>query len=222
MSGIIPIFIPHAGCLHECVFCNQRRISDRVCTPVPGQVRKQIEEGLAAGLNEKPQIAFYGGSFTALEEGLRRAFLEEAYAFVAAGQAECIRISTRPDAVGEAVLSELEHYGVKIIELGAQSMDEEVLRTARRGHTATDVEKSARLVLARGVRLVLQMMTGLPGDSREKALCTAERIAALCPEGVRIYPVVVVRDTPLYDLYRAGLYSPPDLREAPALCGEIL
>ena len=138
------------------------------------------------------------------------------------GNIHSIRLSTRPDAIDDAILTRLEQYGVETIELGAQSMDENVLRLAGRGHTAADVELAARLIKERGFRLILQMMTGLPGATKESDLSTAKQLAALKPDGVRIYPTVIVRDTALYDLWQAGKYQEHTVEAAVETCARLL
>ena len=135
---------------------------------------------------------------------------------------DSIRLSTRPDAIDDEILNRLEQYGVETIELGAQSMDEEVLRRSGRGHTARDVERSARLIKERGFRLILQMMTGLPGATAESDLTTAKRLAALKPDGVRVYPTVIVRDTALYQLWQAEKYQEHTVEDAVETCARLL
>ena len=133
-----------------------------------------------------------------------------------------IRLSTRPDAIDETVLERLHRYGVETVELGAQSMDAQVLRRSARGHTAEDVERASKLIKASGFRLILQMMTGLPGDTAEKDIETARKIIALEPDGVRIYPTVIVRDTALYDMWRAGKYREHTVEDAVSVCAQLV
>lgn len=218
---IIPLFVPHLGCPHQCVFCNQREISGAV-KPADGKtVSQALESAAALGLKpEEAELAFYGGSFTAIEPALRRELLEAAQGFVRAGGR--IRLSTRPDAISPAILQELKAAGVFTIELGCQSMDEQVLRLSGRGHDAACVRTSAALIRQAGFELILQMMTGLPGDSREKALQTARQLAELQPHGVRIYPTVLIRDTPLHDLWQQGLYREHTVAEAVDWCTELM
>ena len=193
---ILPLFIPHLGCPHDCVFCNQRRISG-ILTPVTPEDVSAAIEGLDAPVDE---LAFYGGSYTALPPAEQRTLLDAAQPFVAAGTVGAIRVSTRPDAIDAEGLALLREAHVETIELGAQSMDDGVLAKCGRGHSAADTVRAAELVKAAGFRLILQMMTGLPGSSDERDLATAEALAGLRPDGVRIYPTVILRDTPLYDL----------------------
>ena len=133
-----------------------------------------------------------------------------------------IRLSTRPDAIDEAVLARLKSFGVSTVELGAQSMDDGVLRLSGRGHTAEDVRRASRLVKEAGFELILQMMTGLPGDTEEKSLHTTRELIALRPDGVRIYPTVIVRDTALYELWQHGQYREHTVEDAVALCAKLL
>ena len=220
---IIPVFVPHLGCPHDCVFCNQRRISGRQEPATPDSVHTAIAQAAALPSNgAKRQLAFYGGSFTAIPTAQQEALLAAAEEEIRAGRIDSIRLSTRPDAIDEAVLKRLRAYGVETVELGAQSMDDEVLRLSGRGHTAEDVERAARLVKEAGFRLILQMMTGLPGDTDEKSLRTAEKLIALRPDGVRIYPTVIVRDTALYELWQAGKYREHRVEDAVRVCARLL
>lgn len=222
-ESIIPVFVPHLGCPNNCVFCNQRRISGRQHAAGPETVKKAIEEAAAVlPKGERRQLAFYGGSFTAVPAALQEALLEAAHGYLLSGEISSVRLSTRPDAIDGAVLERLRRYGVETIELGAQSLDNGVLLLSGRGHTAEDAERASALVKEGGFRLILQMMTGLPGDSPEKDIETAERIIALKPDGVRIYPTVIVRDTPLYDMWRAGAYKEHSVEDAVSVCAEIV
>lgn len=222
-ENIIPVFVPHLGCPNDCVFCNQRRISGSQLPATAEDVRKAIQEAAALpNTGAKRQLAFYGGSFTAIPEEQQLPLLRAAKAALDEGLIDSVRLSTRPDAIDEAILNTLRAHGVETIELGAQSLDDEVLRLSGRGHTAEDVEKASKLIKNRGFRLILQMMTGLPGDSEEKSIRTAEKIIALEPDGVRIYPTVVVRDTALFDLWQAGRYTPHSVEDAVSVCARLL
>lgn len=220
----VAIFVPHAGCPHACSFCDQRRISGGPEVPGPEEVRRTLA-GAAAQLDGNTahtQIAFFGGSFTAIPKEGRRALLEAAQPFLRQGGFSGIRVSTRPDCIDEAVLAELKGYGVEAVELGAQSMDGRVLRLNRRGHTAGDVAAASRLIRGMGFSLGLQMMTGLYGDTCEGARETARAVAALEPDEVRVYPTVVLRGTHLEELLQAGAYHPQRLEEAVELCAGLL
>ena len=220
---IIPVFVPHLGCPHDCVFCNQRRIAGQTEPATAETVHTAIAQAAALPCTgAKRQLAFYGGSFTAIPPAQQEALLCAAREGIAAGVINSIRLSTRPDAVEETTLRRLTAYGVETVELGAQSMDDEVLHRSGRGHTAADVKRAARLVKAAGLKLVLQMMTGLPGDTEEKSLRTAQELIALRPDGARIYPTVIVRDTALYELWRAGRYREHTVEDAVRVCARLL
>ena len=212
---IIPVFIPHEGCPHDCVFCNQRRIAAPV-SPKPEDVREQVCTALQTA-GEGAQVAFYGGSFTAIDPEK-----QEAYLASVSGLPVTIRVSTRPDAIDEETLARLERYGVKTIELGAQSMSDAVLARSGRGHSAEDTRRACRMIRAHGgFELILQLMCGLPGDE-DTRLYSAREAAKLRPDGVRIYPVVVVRDTSLYDLWQAGRYAPLTVDEGARAAAQML
>lgn len=221
MSSIIPVFIPHVGCPHDCVFCNQKKIAGTLSAPNGDEVRAAIEKVLEySGVT--PQIAFYGGSFTAIPVPQMKEYLAAAKGFIDEGKAGEIRLSTRPDCIDEERLAILAEYGVGTIELGAQSMCDSVLQSSGRGHTAQDTVRAARLIKELGFKLILQMMTHLPGSDDEKDIATANAIAELSPDGVRIYPTVVIRDTALEALWREGKYTPVTPEAAAALGGCLL
>ena len=171
---------------------------------------------------EQIQLAFYGGSFTAIPETLQNALLEVTVPYIEDGTFSSIRVSTRPDAIDAKCLEKLKHYHVETIELGAQSMDDEVLFLSGRGHSAADVRNAASLIRAFGFELIIQMMTGLPGDTISRTRETAREIASLHPDGVRIYPTVILRDTPLYEKWKAGVYHEHSVEEAIEFCSAIV
>lgn len=217
---IIPVFIPHLGCPNGCVFCDQRKITG-VGTPVtPQVVEQQIREGLQRS-GEAPELAFYGGSFTAIPVSQQEALLGAAQPFLQNGRLSHLRLSTRPDAIDRETVARLRQFGVGTVELGCQSMDETVLALSRRGHSPEDTKRAVKLLQAGGIRVILQMMTGLPGDTGEESRKTAGEIAALCPDGVRIYPTVVLRGTQLHRMMLAGAYQPQTVEAAVELCAEL-
>ena len=221
-NSIIPVFVPHLGCPNDCVFCNQRRISGHMSPADAETVKNAIENAAAlTPSGTKRQLAFYGGSFTAIPDGQQLELFEAARPYLEDGTISSIRLSTRPDAIDGTVLARLKKYGVTTVELGAQSMCDEVLKLSGRGHTVSDVENSSRLIKAAGFELILQMMTGLPGDTDERSIETARRIIALRPDGVRIYPTVIVRDTALYDLWKAGRYAEHTVEDAVRVCAKL-
>lgn len=220
---ILPVFVPHLGCPHACVFCNQRRISGALRPAAAEDVKNSIAQSAAfLPKGGKRQLAFYGGSFTAIPADEQEALLGAAKEALDRGDIDAIRLSTRPDAIDGTVLERLRRFGVETVELGVQSMDDEVLRLSGRGHTASDVERAAARVRAEGFKLILQMMTGLPGDTDEKDLETARRLIALRPDGVRVYPTVIIRDTALYELWRAGEYREHTVEDAVRVCARLL
>ncbi len=220
-ARIIPVFVPHLGCPNGCVFCDQRRISGSPLPASAADVTAALDRARALG-QTGAELAFYGGSFTAVDPALQRALLQAAQPYLADGTIRSVRLSTRPDAVDEGVLAMLKGYGVATVELGAQSMDDGVLAASGRGHTAKDTVRASELVRVAGLKLVLQMMTGLPGSDREKDVDTARRIIALGPDGARVYPTVIVRGTALEDMWRAGTYREHTVADAVAVCADIL
>ena len=221
--AIIPIFVPHLGCPHMCVFCNQRRISGAQ-VPADGEtVTKLITEGirrLPAGT--QVSVAFYGGSFTAIPADQQVELLEAVQPFLKSGNVSSLRLSTRPDAIDVATVERLMLYGVKTVELGVQSMCPEVLEASKRGHTAEDVRAAVPILKEAGFELILQMMTGLPGDTPERSLYTAREFIKLRPDGVRIYPTVIVKDTELYDMWLDGSYIEHTVEDAVELCSQLM
>lgn len=221
-NNIIPVFVPHLGCPNNCVFCNQRRISGQTRPATPETVKTAIENAAALTDNKsKRQLAFYGGSFTAIPAKMQTALLNAAAPYLKDGTISSIRLSTRPDAIDAETLERLKKYGVTTVELGAQSMCDEVLTATNRGHTADDVKKASKLIKQYGFKLILQMMTGLPGDTEDTCVETAREIIALKPDGVRIYPTVIVRDTELYDMWKAGQYKEHTVEDAVNVCAAL-
>ncbi len=218
------IFVPHNGCPHACSFCDQREITGQAYQPSAEDVEKAVETARESlGENTKyAEIAFFGGSFTAIERSYMTELLDAAAPYVKSGEFGGIRLSTRPDAIDSEVLDILKERGVTSIELGAQSMSDEVLLANHRGHTADDVIRASELIKSYGFSLGLQMMTGLymsnDGTDRE----TAGKLAALSPDTMRIYPTVVLKGTELDELYKKGEYVPQTLEQAVVLCAELL
>ena len=212
---IIPIFLPNAGCRERCLFCNQKAAPEGVLSP--SSVRKLIETSLAVIPYERKdrekQVAFYGGSFTAIHQEDQIRYLKEVQPFLSSGLIDSIRISTRPDAVGEEILSMLEEYGVKTVEVGVQSMIDEVLLLASRGHRAEDILSAAIRLKRRGFEVGVQLMIGLPGDSLERFLQTLDQVIDLKSDFIRIHPTLVLKGAPLEMLWRDGRYFPLSLDE---------
>lgn len=219
----ISIFIPHKGCPNCCSFCNQRTISSTEEPPDANVVAKILEEACPKLINpHETEIAFFGGSFTAVERGYMISLLEAAQPFIKEYGLIGIRVSTRPDKIDCEVLDILKKYNVTAIELGAQSMRDDILAMNDRGHTADDVRNASKLIKEYGFELGLQMMTGLYGASPEDDICTAEELIKLSPATVRIYPTVILGGTKLADLYQSGVYKPVPFDEEAELCAGLM
>lgn len=204
----ISIFVPHIGCPHRCSFCDQRTISGTQKAPSGDDVREICTKALGEIKSpENTEIAFFGGSFTAIPRRYMTELLEAASEFIGSGKFKGIRISTRPDCITPEILDILGNYGVTAIELGAQSMSDTVLAANERGHTAEDVYKASDLIKSYGFELGLQMMVGLYKSSGDDEWETMEKIIEIRPDTVRIYPVVILKNTRLGELYQSGEYE---------------
>ncbi len=219
----IALFVPHIGCPHRCSFCDQRAITGRTAIPRAADVKKACEQALRE-LDEpkNSEIAFFGGSFTAIDRGYMTELLSAAAPFVGGGGFKGIRISTRPDCIDNDVLDLLKGYGVTAIELGAQSMSDKVLAANERGHTAADVENACVLIRDYGFELGLQMMIGLYKSDIADERYTVQKIVQLHPDTARIYPTVILKGTRLAELFESGEYLPFDMVTAIELTCEAL
>jgi len=220
---VIPIFVPHKGCPFDCIYCNQRTISGQISEMTVAEMKRIIEDNLTTVSNpDYVEIGFFGGSFTGIDRKQQIEFLETANRYIEEGAVRELRLSTRPDYINEEILDYLKKYNVKTIELGVQSLDEDVLRKSCRGHSVEDVIRSSSLIKKYGIRLGLQTMIGLPGDNAQKDMETAEKVISLKPDLVRIYPTLVIKGTYLEKMYREGTYSPLSMEEAVAICSHLL
>ena len=209
--GMIPFFIPHVGCPYVCTFCNQSRITGQsgISHLTPEYIQQTIKDYVGTKRNEKFwEVAFYGGSFTAITKDLQHKLLMPAYEMLQQGLIDGIRCSTRPDAVGDEAITLLQSYGVKTVELGVQSMNDGILVDAKRGHTAQEVVEAVTRLKHRDMTVGVQLLPGLKGETWQTIIETAIAVAALRPDFVRIYPVLVIENTELADQYRAGEYEP--------------
>ena len=217
---IVPVFVPHSGCPHRCVFCNQSLLTGlSEASLEPMAIRRQISTFLS-GCRPAPrasQIAFYGGNFLGLPPGKITMLLSEAARFVAEKRIGSIRFSTRPDTIDADSLALLSGYPVQTVEIGVQSMDDRVLALAERGHTADDTRHAAVLVKEKGFQLGLQIMVGLPGDDEAASMETAHSVGALSPDFVRIYPAVVVTGSRMALWYKNGEFTPWSLERTVSL-----
>lgn len=216
-----PLFIPHEGCPHACVFCDQRAIASK-SSAVGRDVTAKIERTLATVGDGVPvEIAFFGGSFTALEPSVMEGLLKQAYPFVRDGRVDGIRLSTRPDAIDGDVLALLKAYGVTAIELGVQSLDDAVLAASGRGHTAYDSLRACALIKDAGFVLGGQMMIGLPQSTPESEIMTAKGLCGAQIDEARIYPTAVLAGTALADMTARGDYRPLSFDEALARSTDV-
>ena len=213
---IIPIFLPHAGCPHRCVFCDQSLITGIRSRPPRNDIRQQIEAFLKfkTARRSEVQIAFFGGNFLGLPANEIEAMLAEAADYIKSGRVNSIRFSTRPDTIDPQRLDLIKYFPVTTVELGVQSMDERVLAVTKRGHHTPDTEKAIQYLQDLNYEVGAQLMVGLPGDSPERSMASAQRVAYLKPDFVRIYPTVVLAGSPLANMYNKGDYVPLSLDEA--------
>lgn len=219
---IVPVFIPHQGCPHRCVFCDQEKITSQPAGAIHGtRVRELLEQARQCrGFYSRKhrEIAFYGGTFANLPEKTIREVLGVVAPFLQEGTFQSVRVSTRPDSLDERKAVLLKELGVGTVELGTQSMDDDVLTKSRRGHTAQDTERAVILLKRHGFRVGVQLMPGLPGDSAEKFSATVRQVIRLKPDMVRLYPVVVLRGTELARWVERGIYQALALEEAVQIC----
>lgn len=220
-KGNISIFVPHIGCPQKCSFCNQNTITGSSAAPTPNDVKSAVEKALLKSDYEY-EIAFFGGSFTAIKRDYMISLLEAAKPYIDSGRIKGIRCSTRPDAIDDEILMLLKSYGVTAIELGAQSMNDDVLSVNLRGHTADDVRKASKLIKEYDFELGLQMMTDLYLSSPEIDIETAKEIIKLNPDTVRIYPTVTLKNTYLEKLMKEGKYTPSSIESTISLCAELV
>ena len=221
---IIPIFVPHKGCPHNCIFCNQKMITGQE-KGLTGRDIDDIIKGYLNTINKKDaniEIAFFGGSFTAIPKKEQNLYLSIANKYLKRKMVNAIRLSTRPDYIDNDILNNLKDFGVTIVELGAQSLDEEVLSFSQRGHSTKDLINAAKLLKEKGFILGMQLMVGLPKDSEYKSMETVKKAIDLKPDIARIYPSLVIRNTYMEQLYNQGEYEPLQLVEAVDISKKML
>ena len=220
----IPIFIPHKGCPNSCIFCNQKKISGQIKNVDLSDVDNIIKTYLSyyKDLSKKIEIAFFGGSFTGIDINLQIDYLKVAKKYIDNGEVNSIRLSTRPDYISEEILVMLKEYGVDTIELGVQSMDDKILSIAKRGHTSQDVIRASKLIKKYNIRLGHQIMIGLPNSTMKTEIYTIRECLKLKPTQLRIYPVYVIEDSELYDMYNSREYTPLSIAEAVKRCVAVV
>lgn len=220
---IIPIFVPHKGCPHNCIFCNQKKITGNEKEIFYDDVVATIDEYLQTiDKNESDvEVSFFGGSFTGIPIQKQNELLSAARNALDQGRIDTIRLSTRPDYIDKRILDNLTVYGVGIIELGVQSLDDQVLLISERGHSSDDVYNAVKLIREYDFKLGLQMMVGLPGDNKQKDIATAQKIIDMRPDFVRIYPALTIKETYMEELYNEGKYVPVSIEEAVDICKQL-
>ena len=212
--AILPIFIPHAGCPHQCVFCNQKTISGQKNAAESG-AREQIARWLQwLRPSLENEAAFYGGSFTALDSDLQERLLLLTDELIERGIIGSVRLSTRPDYIDDKKLELLRKHNVRLVELGVQSLDDRVLEAAGRGHTAADVVQAMKRLRAYDFKTGLQLMVGMPLQSFSSLQDTVAQVIKLQPDIARIYPLLVIKGTPLAESWAKGEFQPLSLEEA--------
>ena len=221
---IIPIFVPHLGCPNDCIFCNQRSISGQQKMITKEDIQQTIEFYLKniKDKEAKIEVAFFGGSFTGIDEQKQEEFLQVAYEYVKQGKIESIRISTRPDYINKKILKRLKKYKVETIELGVQSTNDYILKRCNRGHSFEDVKKASKLIRWYRFKLGHQMMVGLPESTRLDEVNTAKELIKLKPKMVRIYPVLVIKNTKLEKEFLEEKYTPLTVVQAVETCKELV
>lgn len=221
---IIPIFVPHLGCPNSCTFCNQKTISGQAKQVTAKEVKETIEYYLSnfKDDNKYVEVAFFGGSFTGIEEEVQEELLQAAFEFIKQKKVNSIRISTRPDYIDKKILKRLKKYKVKTIELGVQSTNDYILARCQRGHTFEDVKKASKLIRRKHFILGHQMMVGLPESTKLDEINTTKSLIKLKPKIVRIYPVLVIKGTKLEEEYRNNEYIPLTVNQAVERCKEIV
>ena len=221
---IIPIFVPHLGCPNDCIFCNQRSISGQQKMITKEDIEKTIEFYLKniKDKEAKIEVAFFGGSFTGIDVEKQEEFLQVAYEYIKQGKIQSIRISTRPDYIDKTILKRLKKYKVETIELGVQSTNDYILKRCNRGHSFDDVKKASKMIRWHGFKLGHQMMVGLPESTRIDEINTAKELIKLKPKMVRIYPVLVIKNTRLEKEFMDEKYIPLTVVQAVETCKELV
>ncbi len=215
---IYPVFLPHAGCPFQCVYCNQRLVVSH--NPWESGIVEFVESGLRAYSNQicrsgrSGEIAFFGGTFSALPLALIESILASAAIPIRQGIFTGIRFSTRPDCLGGEVVDLLSRYPIRTVELGVQSLSDSVLQRSRRGYCVRSVYDTVKRVRDEGWKLGIQLMAGLPGDTQCLFFESMRKAIEMEPDFLRIYPTLVLEGTALADSFRHGVYTPLSLDEA--------
>lgn len=211
----IPIFISHFGCPNSCVFCNQKKINGRETDVTIEDLRNTIETYLKTlPKNSKKEVAFFGGTFTGISMELQKRYLETTYEYIKRGDIDGIRLSTRPDCISKEIVDQLKKYGVTAVELGVQSLDEEVLLATERYYPVEVVKKACDLIKEADIALGIQVMIGLPKSTDRSDYETAIKALEMKPDMMRIYPTLVIKGTKMMKMFETGEYKALSLDEA--------
>jgi histone acetyltransferase (RNA polymerase elongator complex component) len=213
---ILPLFVPDEGCPFRCIYCNQKEITGSVGFSYKGEITGYIEKYLSyfKDKSKSVMLCFFGGSFTGIEKSKQTLYLETAYEYVKNGQISEIGLSTRPDYIDDQIITSLQQYKVTTIEIGAQSLNDDILANACRGHGYKDIKNAVGTIHKHGLRCGIQLLPGLPGETDETITETTNKTVMLSPEFTRIYPVLVLKNTKLEEMYRSGTYTPLTLEKA--------
>ncbi len=205
-ASVIPIFSFHKGCKSRCSFCNQESMVDSSSID-PGSIKRHIDHYISTLRHkEAVETAFFGGTFTQLTRSDMFRYLEPVQQYIKNGAISGIRISTRPDAVSDDILSFLKEYNVRTICLGIESIDPEVLEKSNRGYSLDTVEEAVAKINEKGIKVVLQIMLGLPCDTAEKSRRTILWASEKPIAGVRVCPTLILKNTQLESLYKKNEY----------------
>lgn len=219
---IIPVFIPFGGCPQRCVFCDQKGIAGSDRLPGVEEVKEKVEAYLATWKGTgRREVAFYGGSFTGLPMEAQLRYLESVSPYISSGRIDGVRVSTRPDYITGEKVRLLKLHGVEVVELGVQSMSDDVLALSGRGHTSEDTRTAFGLLKGEGLTVGVQVMPGLPGDTADTAAFSARELVSLEADFSRIYPTLVLKGTVLHRMYLEGAYTPWSLDEMVSAVSKI-
>ncbi len=219
----VPFFISHQGCSHTCIFCDQRAISGSAGDiPTSEDILSKIGAWKRTAGARPLEVAYFGGSFTALPVTVQDQLLLPLQGLLSSGEITSVRISTRPDCIDDAIVKRLKQQGITTIELGVQSMDDEVLARSARGHSAADSEAAIRCIKAGGLSVGAQLMPGLPGDTSVKSFNTLRRVIDAGADFIRLYPVIILRGTELARSFLSGTYVPLTVAQGVQLCKILL
>lgn len=212
---ILPVFIPQQGCPFNCIYCDQKQFGSVESLPL-SELARQVEAFCKKNSDSEKQIAFYGGTFTGLAAEERERYYQVVQPFL--DDRTTLRISTRPDEVSKDQLDWCRQHQVRTIELGIQDFSDVVLKASERGYSHKTAMEACLRVKQNGFELGVQIMPGLPGSNSETMRDNLEALEEIKPQFLRLYPLVVLSGTALWDEWQAGRYKPLSLEEAIDIC----